>query len=116
MAKNEKEMTPEELIRKTTWHSLGVGILWLALILSGIALERFGLTAGVLAGVLPGEAQALHQQLDEEQKNLSILTSERDQIKVQMDHLREIQDSYAQCNTHLQQLRETLQQASAPQG
>lgn len=116
MAENDKEMTPEELLRKATWYYLGVGILWLALILSGIALERFGFTAGLLAGVLPGEVRALHQQLDEEQSNLSTLTDERDQIKVRLDRFREAQNSYAQCNAKLQQLRQTLQQASAPQG
>ena len=115
MAENDKEMTPEELIRKATWRYLGIGALWLVLTLAGIALERFGLTTELLVGVLPGEVQALRQQLGEEQHNLSTLTSERDQIKVQLDRLREARESYAQCNAKLQQLKETRQQTLAPQ-
>jgi len=115
MAENNKEMTPEEVLRRATLHYIGVGALWLALIFSGIALERLGLTVGLLVGVLPGEVQALRQQFSEEQHNLSTLTSERDQLKVRLDRLREARESYTQCNAKLQQLKETLQQASAPQ-
>ena len=106
MAEYDKEAA-EELIRKTTWRSVGIFILWFALFLSGIALERLGLATGLLVGVLPGEVQTLRQQLNEEQDNLLALTSEKEEIQARLDGLREARDSYVQCKTQLRQLRET---------
>ena len=113
MAEYDKEAA-EEMIRKTTWRSLGVGALWLALIFAGIALERLGLASGLLAGILPGEVQTLRQQLNEEQSDLTTLASDKEQIQARLDSLRKARDSYAQCKTQLQQLRETSQPASTP--
>jgi hypothetical protein len=108
MAENDKEMTPEEMIRKATWRSISIGILWIALVIAGIALERFGLTGGLFSGVLPGEVGALRQQISEERNSLSALTSERDQIKVDLEGLRKARESYVQCNNRLQELQENL--------
>ena len=111
MAEYDKEAA-EEMIRKTTWRSVGIFALWLALIFAGIALERLGLASGLLAGILPGEAQTLHQQLNEEQNDLLALTSEKKEIQARLGRLREARDSYVQCKTQLQKLRETPQGAS----
>ena len=55
----EEQMSAEEALKKATWGYVGVGVLWLSLILSGIALERLGLSDGFLTGLLPGEVHAL---------------------------------------------------------
>ena len=111
MAEYDKEAA-EEMIRKTTWRSVGIFALWLALIFAGIALERLGLASELLTGVLPGEVQTLRQQLNEEQNNLANLSSEKEEIQARLGRLREARDSYAQCKTQLQRLRETPQGAS----
>ena len=38
----EEQLSAEEELKKATWGYIGVGVLWLSLITSGIALERFG--------------------------------------------------------------------------
>ena len=36
-------VTESEEISKAVWHYVGVGVLWLSLIFTGLALERLGL-------------------------------------------------------------------------
>ncbi len=52
----------EQSIEKAVWHYVGVGVLWVSLVLSGLALERLGLTANLFSGVLPGETGMLRTQ------------------------------------------------------
>ena len=111
MAEYDKEAA-EEMIRKTTWRSVGIFALWLALIFAGIAFERLGLVSGLLTGILPGEGQVLRQQLNEEQNNLLALTSEKEEIQARLGRLRKARDSYVQCQTQLEKLRDTPQGAS----
>ena len=55
----EEQLSAEEALKKATWGYVGGGVLWLSLILSGIALERLSLSDGFLTGLLPGEVHAL---------------------------------------------------------
>ncbi len=55
----DEHLSAEEKLKKATWGYIGVGILWLSLIISGIALERLDLTSGFLTGLLPGTVNTL---------------------------------------------------------
>ena len=55
----EKQLSADEQLKKATWGYIGVGTLWLSLILSGVAVERLGLSTGILTGLLPGEVNTL---------------------------------------------------------
>lgn len=68
----------DKALEKAVWHYVGVGVLWIALVLSGIALERLGLTSGFLASVLPGEVGGLRTQIAECEHNLRSVNQERD--------------------------------------
>jgi hypothetical protein len=78
MADDVKHQNDDKTLEKAVWHYVGVGVLWIALILSGIALERLGLTSAILAGVLPGEVGSLRQQVAECHDNLRNVNQERD--------------------------------------
>jgi hypothetical protein len=62
-------------IEKAVWHYVGVAVLWLALLFSGMAVERLGLTSGILSGVLPGETGSLRNQVAEYKSKIQ--TTER---------------------------------------
>jgi hypothetical protein len=81
--------TAEEItIEKAVWHYVGVGVLWLSLFFTGVALERLGLTTGILSGVVPGEVGLLRTQATECDRNLGTVKNERDLLKRQEDTLR----------------------------
>lgn len=52
----------EQSMEKAIWGFVGTAVLWVSLLFSGIALERLGLTSGILSGVLPGETGSLRNQ------------------------------------------------------
>ena len=49
----EEQLSAEEELKKATWGYIGVSVLWLSLIISGMALERLDLTSGYLTSLLP---------------------------------------------------------------
>ncbi len=55
----EQQLSAEEELKKATWSYIGVGVLWLSLIISGMALERLDLTSGFLTSILPGAVNTL---------------------------------------------------------
>ena len=55
----DEHLSAEEKLKKATWSYIGVGVLWLALIISGMAFERLDLTSGFLTGLLPGAVNTL---------------------------------------------------------
>ncbi len=81
----EQQVAEEESLGKLAWGYVGVGVLWLSLVISGIALERLGLTSSVLTGVLPGEVGELRQQNTEFDANLKSVTQERDVLSRRAD-------------------------------
>jgi hypothetical protein len=108
MAEEYDKQAAEEVIRKATWRSIAIGALWFFLIIAGIVFERLGMTTGMLSSVLPGEVGGLRQQINEERNNLSALTIDRDEIKIQLDSLRESRESYLQCKDRLEELEDNL--------
>ena len=75
-------------IERAVWHYVGVGVLWLSLFFTGVALERLGLTTWMLSGILPGEVGSLRAQATERERNFGTVKLERDILKRQEDTLR----------------------------
>jgi hypothetical protein len=79
----------DKTIEKAVWHYIGVGVLWLSLFLTGVALERLGLTSSILSGILPGEVGSLRTQATECERNLGTVKLDRDNARRQEATLRE---------------------------
>jgi hypothetical protein len=62
MAEMEHATGGDTTIEKAVWHYVGVAVLWISLFLSGMAMERLGLTSGIFSGILPGETGFLRNQ------------------------------------------------------
>lgn len=88
MASEAKQSSDDKTIEKAVWHYVGVGVLWTSLLLTGMALERLGLTSFILAGILPGETGSLRTQATECQRNFTQMKFERDLLKRQEDTLQ----------------------------
>jgi hypothetical protein len=79
---NAVNHAPEDVpMEKVVWGYVGTGVLWIALLLTGIALERLGLTSGILSGVLPGEVGTLRNQVTDLSRDLGAVKLERDNLK-----------------------------------
>lgn len=73
-------MEEDKSMEKAVWGIIGTGVLWISLVLSGIAVERLGLTSGILSGVLPGETGTLRAQVMECQNNLKSANQKSDEV------------------------------------
>jgi hypothetical protein len=71
----------EQSLEKAVWKYVGKGVLWLALLLSGLAVERLGISTNLLAGVLPGEVSTLRTQISECSRDLGAVKLERDNLR-----------------------------------
>jgi hypothetical protein len=94
----------EQPLEKVVWGYVGTGVLWISLLLSGIALERLGLTSNILTGVLPGETGTLRAQVTELRRDLGAMKNERDTNKLTEGALR----------AEVEKLRKQLAAAPAP--
>ncbi|HXG19943.1 MAG TPA: hypothetical protein VNN62_12840 [Methylomirabilota bacterium] len=74
------QMEEDKTIEKAVWGIVGTAVLWIGLVLSGIAIERLGLTSGLLSGVLPGETGSLRNQIAECQNNLKSVNQKSDEM------------------------------------
>ena len=79
MASDTEQTGGDSSLSKAVWHYISVGVLWVGLILTGLAFERLGLTTSYLTGLLPGEVNTLKAQLGEYESMNQNLTHERDQ-------------------------------------
>ena len=57
----EKELSAEEQLKKATWGYIGVGVLWFSLFITGVAVERLGLTEDIPLGPVTGEVKTLRE-------------------------------------------------------
>ena len=103
----------EEAVQKVVWGYVGKVVLWIALALSGLALERLGLTSDILSGVLPGEVQTLRANVDETERKVSATKGERDTISIQIDYIVEAPDQLEQCLDEIKQIEASLQDSPA---
>jgi hypothetical protein len=82
------QSSDDKTIEKAVWHYVGVGVLWMSLLFTGMAFERLGLTSDILAGVLPGETGSLRAQATECQRDFEKMKADRDLLKRQEDTLQ----------------------------
>jgi hypothetical protein len=74
--------TPEDnSVEKAVWGYVGTGVLWISLLLTGIAFERLGISSNVLSGILPGEVATFRNQVTELSRDLGVLKLDRDNLK-----------------------------------
>jgi hypothetical protein len=113
MAAEDTGVQPEEARQKVIWSYIGKVVLWVSLFLSGLALERLGLTSSVLSGVLPGEVQTLRADISETSKEVSALRQERDTIRIQIGYIAEAPDQLERCLSDIKQIEASLQNSPA---
>ena len=113
----EQQGVEDESLTKLAWGYVGVGVLWLALVLTGIAFERLGLTTTLFSGVLPGEVGSLRLQNAEYEVNLKTVTQERDVLSRRADTFRrqveQAENKAAELQTQLDQLEAAAPAAEA---
>lgn len=88
MANTVNNAPEEQSMEKAVWGYVGAGVLWISLLLSGIALERLGLSSKILSGILPGEVGTLRMQVTECTRDLGAVKNERDNNKLTENALR----------------------------
>jgi hypothetical protein len=88
MANVEINAPEEQPLEKVIWGYVGTGVLWISLVLAGLAVERLGISSNILSGILPGESGALRAQLTECTRDLGIVKNERDSNKLTEGALR----------------------------
>ena len=106
----------DKTLEKAVWRYTGIGILWIALVLSGMALERLGLTTWVLGGILPGQVGSLETQLAECRDNFDKVKFERDITVRTVDTLRVEIDKLQRKVAALEQSLEESQSSGEPNG
>ena len=113
----EQQGVEDESLAKLAWGYVGVGVLWLALVLTGIAFERLGLTTTLFSGVLPGEVGSLRVQNAEYELNLKTVTQDRDVLSRRADtfkrQLEQAENRAADLQTQLDQLEAAAPPAEA---
>jgi hypothetical protein len=81
MANTVNNAPEDNAVEKAVWSYVGTGVLWISLLLTGIAFERLGISSNVLTSILPGEVNTLRSQVEEQTRNLGGLKLERDNLK-----------------------------------
>ena len=110
----EQQVAEEESLGKLAWGYVGVGVLWVSLLLAGIAFERLGLTSSLFSGVLPGEVGSLREQNTEFDENLKSVTQERDVLSRRSDTFQRQLEQEKNKVADLKKELDALQPASAP--
>jgi hypothetical protein len=105
-----KQVTDGEEISKAVWHYVGVGILWLGLIFTGLALERLGLTSEYLTGIIPGEVGSLRAKNAEHETNVRTLKDENQRIKGLIGREAATADALNICQGEKKKLEDELKQ------
>ena len=110
----EQQISEDESLGKLAWGYVGVGVLWAALLLTGIAFERLGLTSSLFSGVLPGEVGSLRKQNAEFDDNLKGVTQERDVFSRRSDTFQRQLEQEKNKVADLKKERDASQSAAAP--
>jgi hypothetical protein len=88
MVNAENNAPEEQSLEKAVWGYVGTGVLWISLVLTGLAFERLGLSSNILSGILPGESGALREQVTTCTRDLGAIKNERDTNKLTESALR----------------------------
>jgi len=105
-----KQVTDGEELSKAVWHYVGVGVLWLSLIFTGLALERLGLTSDYLTSVIPGEVSGLQAKNAEYETNIRTLKDENQRIKGLIGREAATADALNICQDEKKKLENELKQ------
>ena len=108
-----KQVTEGEELSKAVWHYVGVTVLWLGLIFTGLAVERLGLTSDYLTGVIPGEVGTLRQKNAEYETNIRSLKDENQRIKGLIGREQATSDALNICQGEKKKLEDELKKAKA---
>ncbi|MGE0826063.1 MAG: hypothetical protein AB7G75_06760 [Candidatus Binatia bacterium] len=108
MAETNKNAPEEQSLEKAIWGTVGTGVLWLALILSGLAVERLGISSNILSGILPGEVGSLREQIESCNRDLGAVKLERDNLNQTEGALR------VEISKLKRQLEDATKAAAAP--
>ena len=110
----EQQVAEEKSLGKLAWGYVGVGVLWVSLLVAGIAFERLGLTSRLFSGVLSGEVGSLREQNAEFDKNLKSVTQERDVFSRRSDTFQRQLEQEKNKVADLRKERDDLKSAAAP--
>jgi hypothetical protein len=108
-----KQVTEGEEISKAVWHYVGVGVLWISLILTGLIIERLGLTSGYFTSVIPGEVGTLRERNTEQEANLRKVMDENQRIKGLIGREAATAEALDICQKEKKKLEDDLKQAKA---
>jgi len=105
-----KPVSEGEELSKAVWHYVGVTVLWLSLIFTGLAVERLGLTSDYLISVIPGEVGGLRTQNAEYQTNIRTLKDENQRIKGLIGREAATADALNICQSEKKKLEDEIKQ------
>jgi hypothetical protein len=108
----EKVREGEE-ISKAVWGYVGVGVLWISLVLTGLALERLGLTSAYLTGILPGEVNTLRAKNEELENQLRAIRDENQRVKGLIGREQATADALNICQGEKKKIEEELKLAKS---
>lgn len=100
-----------EELSKAVWKYVGIGVLWIALILTGLAIERLGLTSDYLTGILPGEVNTLREKNEELDKQLRAVKDENQRVKGLIGREQATADALNICQSEKKKLEDELKLA-----
>jgi len=108
-----KQAAEGEELSKAVWHYVGIGVLWLALIFTGLVLERLGLTSDYLTGVIPGEVGSLRAKNVEYEANLRALKDENERVKGLIGREAATAEALDICQNEKRKLEDEIKQVKA---
>jgi hypothetical protein len=110
----EEQQVAEESLGKLTWGYIGVGVLWVSLLLTGIVFERLGLTSSLFSSVLPGDVGFLTEQKEQCDAALKTVTQDREEFSQRIDAYQLKIDTAKNKVTDLKKELDDLKSAAAP--
>ena len=110
----EQQVVEEKSLGKLAWGYVGVGVLWVSLLLTGIAFERLGLTLSLFSSVLPGEVGSLREQNAQFDENLKSVTAERDILSRRSDTFQRQLEQEKNKVADLKKERDAIKPVAAP--
>jgi hypothetical protein len=81
MANTVNNAPEDNAVEKAVWSYVGTGVLWISLLLTGIAFERLGISSNILTSILPGEVGTLRSQVTDLSRDLGVVKLDRDNVK-----------------------------------
>jgi hypothetical protein len=108
-----KQVADGEEISKAVWHYVGVAVLWISLILTGLALERLGLTSDYLTSVIPSEVGAVKAKNTENESKLRSVMDENQRIKGLIGREQATADALNICQSDKKKLEDEIKQVKA---